>query len=39
MMHLVEDILDLSKIQFDNFEKNLSWFRVSDIVKEVFEIV
>jgi hypothetical protein len=27
-MSLVEDILDLSKIQFNRFELSLSWFSI-----------
>jgi signal transduction histidine kinase len=33
-MSLVEDILDLSKIQFNRFELNLSWFSIQDLINE-----
>ena len=33
-MSLVEDILDLSKIQFNRFELSLSWFSIHDLIKE-----
>jgi signal transduction histidine kinase len=39
MANLIEDILDLSKIQFDKFDPCLSWFSVPEIVKEVFDIL
>lgn len=39
MVNLIEDILDYSRIQFDKFEKQLTNFSLSDIVKEVYDIV
>ena len=33
-MSLVEDILDLSKIQFNRFELSLSWFSIQDLINE-----
>ena len=39
MESLVEDILDLSRIEFNNFELHYSWFNIRDVIEEVFSMV
>jgi signal transduction histidine kinase len=39
MMSLIEDVLDMSRLEFNNFELNLSWFCVDHIIKEVFDMM
>ncbi len=39
MMSTVEDILDISRMQFNHFEIKLEWFYIGDIVDEVLEIL
>lgn len=39
MLHLIEDILDLSKIQFNSFEQNLTWFSLQRVIDDVFDMV
>jgi signal transduction histidine kinase len=39
MANLVEDIIDLSRIEFNKFELNESWFSMKDLLEEVFDIV
>lgn len=39
MQSLVEDILDLSRIEFNQFKLNISEFYVEDIIKEIFTMV
>jgi K+-sensing histidine kinase KdpD len=39
MFNLIEDILDMSRLEFNNFELNLSWFRVEEVVKEIYEMI
>ena len=36
---LVEDILDLSRIEFNSFELNNSQFNPKEVVDEVYEMV
>jgi signal transduction histidine kinase len=36
MMNLVEDILDLSRFEFNKFELNNSWFSIIDLIEEAF---
>lgn len=36
---LVEDILDLSRIEFKNFELNNTMFHVKQVVDEIFSMV
>ena len=38
MLSLVEDILDLSKFQFDKFDLNYSWFGIDEVITEVFQM-
>jgi signal transduction histidine kinase len=38
MMNLVEDILDLSRFEFNKFELNNSWFKINDLLEEVLEL-
>ena len=38
LMSLVEDILDLSKIQISKFDLNLTWFSFHDLVYESIEM-
>jgi signal transduction histidine kinase len=39
MTNLVEDIIDLSRIEFNKFELNEAWFSMKDLIEEVFDIV
>lgn len=39
MANLVEDIIDLSRIEFNKFELNENWFSIKDLLEEVFDIV
>lgn len=39
MTNLIEDILDLSKINFDKFDPQTSWFNISEVVEDVFNIL
>jgi K+-sensing histidine kinase KdpD len=39
MFNLIEDILDMSRLKFNNFELNLSWFKIEDIVNEIYEMM
>lgn len=36
MINLIEDILDLSRFEFNKFELNNSWFYIIDLIEEVF---
>jgi two-component system sensor histidine kinase/response regulator len=38
MVNLVEDILDLSRFEFNKFKLNNSWFFVVDLIEEVFQL-
>jgi signal transduction histidine kinase len=38
MINLVEDILDLSRLEFNKFELNNSWFLITDLIEEVFQL-
>lgn len=38
LMSLVEDILDLSKIQISKFDLNMTWFSFHDLVNESIEM-
>ncbi len=38
MINLVEDILDLSRFEFNKFELHNSWFSIIDLIEEVFEL-
>lgn len=39
MINLIDDILDLSRIAFDKFEKQLDWFSIGNVLDEVIAIV
>jgi K+-sensing histidine kinase KdpD len=39
LQNLIEDILDLSRMQFDHFTLNYSSFALEDVVDEVMQIV
>jgi K+-sensing histidine kinase KdpD len=39
MLNLIEDILDMSRLEFNNYELNLSWFKIEDIVNEIYEMM
>ena len=39
MINLIEDILDLSRIKFDNFEEIHGWFNFEELVNEIFDMV
>jgi signal transduction histidine kinase len=38
LISLVEDVLDLSKMQFNKLELSESWFSLHDLIKEVLHI-
>lgn len=39
LQNMVEDILDFSKLEFKSFQPESSWFSMSEIVQEVFDIM
>jgi len=39
MTNLVDDIIDLSRIEFNRFELHEEWFSVSELIHEIFDIV
>jgi K+-sensing histidine kinase KdpD len=39
MFNLIEDILDMSRLEFNNYDLNLSWFKIEDIVHEIYEMM
>lgn len=39
MQNTIEDILDISRIEFKNFQINYSWFSLNNVIDEVFDIV
>jgi signal transduction histidine kinase len=39
MLNLIEDILDMSRLEFNNFELNISFFKLEEIVNEIYEMM
>ncbi len=39
MQNIIEDIMDLSKIEFNKFEENPTLFSIKDAIEEVLELV
>ena len=39
MNNLIEDIIDLSRIEFNRFELHEEWFSINDLIVEIFDVV